>query len=156
MSMTPKKVTVEKIKPDENLQLSSEELDFFYKILLLCESNGRKPKNYHYNNRELQSFIEEKMINLPHKKGKKWNDISQESQHNEIQFKDNISAVCSSLFIHLRHAFAHGYIEKDTTTNVLHFQNYDKKNKCVMDGRMTFDNLRELITKMLNTKTKKQ
>ena len=158
MSGTSKKTTVKKIKPNENLQLSCEEYSFFYKLLLLCERNKRKPKGYHYDNRELQDFIKEKKMNLPHNPiSKEWEGISQESKPNEIQFK-NKGAVCSSLFVHLRDAFAHGYIEKDTTTNVLHFQNYDPeaKNMCVMDGRMTFDNLNELIIKMLNTKTKKQ
>ena len=154
MSATSKKTTIKKIKPNENLQLSCDEYSFFYKLLLLCESSHRHPKGYHYDNHELRDFIKEKNMNLPHNpKGKEWDGISQESEPNEIQFKNN-GSVCSSLFVHLRDAFAHGYIEKDTTTHVLHFQNYapQKKNICVMDGRMTFENLSELIIKMLKTR----
>ena len=161
MSVTSKKATIKKIEPSESLSLKSKELDFFYKILLLCESSktpkGYKLKDYKIANKELQNFRKEKGIELIYNKtGEKWTEMSRESKYNEIQFKRSDSRnICANLFVHLRHAFAHGYIEKDPTTNILHFQNYDPnaKNECVMDGRMTFENLSELINKMLKTKS---
>lgn len=160
MSVKSKKATIKKISPNENLYLDSNELYFFYRILLLCESSktskGYKLKDYKIENKELRNFRKEKKIELIYNKtGKKWEEISQESKHNEIQFKRIDSRnICANLFVHLRNAFAHGYIEKDKVTNSLHFQNYDPKakNVCVMDGRMTFKNLSELINKMLKTK----
>lgn len=144
---------IKKIKPDVKLCLSFSELDFFYKLLLLCEGN-KKLNGYNYKNPELQNFIEYKDITITYKKAKKWTGISQKSITNEIQFKHTRNSVCASLFFHLRNAFAHGYIEKDSATNTLHFQNFHF-GECVMDGKMTYENLSELINKMYLTKQKR-
>lgn len=147
-------MTIKAIKPNVDPCLNTEEIEFFYKILLLCES--KQLVGYNFDKSELQEFIKNKKIIPTYNKGKqKWEGIVKESVHNEIQFKNNKGSICASLFVHLRNAFAHGYIEKDKKTNVLHFQNV-YQGECKMDGRMSFDTLKEFIENMLKTKKQKE
>lgn len=141
---------IKQIKTDANPCLNTGEIEFFYKLLLRCES--KQLMGYNYNDKKLQGFIKNKNIVLTYnKKREKWKGIAKDSAINEIQFINNKSSICASLFVHLRNAFAHGYIEKDKKTGVLHFQNV-YQGECKMDGKMTFDTLKELIENMLKTK----
>ena len=141
---------IKQIKTNVNPCLNSGEIEFFYKLLLRCES--KQLTGYNYCDKKLQGFIKNKNIVLIYNKEReKWKEIARESAQNEIQFRNNKKSISASLFVHLRNAFAHGYIEKDKNTNVLHFQNvYQGEYK--MDGKMTFDTLKELIENVLKTK----
>ena len=145
---------IKQIKTNVDPCLDTGEIEFFYKLLLRCES--KQLTGYNYNDKKLQGFIKNENIILTYNKQKeKWGGITRESAQNEIQFINNKSSICASLFVHLRNAFAHGYIEKYKKTNVLHFQNV-YQGECKMDGKMTFDTLKELIENMLKTKKIKE
>lgn len=138
-------MSMEKISPNPELKLKPQELKLFYSILLLYESTKGNAKGYNISNTELKKFLKDKKITLTY--GQKI-EIVRNSNNKEIQFKDNKNSAPASLLAHLRHAFAHGYIAKEG--NLLHFQN--TSGKCVMDGKMTFSLLKELVETILKTK----
>lgn len=139
---------LKRIQPSESLNLSYEEFQFFYKNLLRCESNKGNMKGYKFRNKKLQKYIKRNNLTITYiKRG----NITENSKYNEVKFIDNYESVCVSLFFHLRNAFAHGYIKENPKTGIFHLQDYKGVN-CVMDGKMTFDNLKNLIMYMLNTK----
>lgn len=141
-------MNIDRITPSKDLQLNTKELQFFYNILLLCESNKGNPKGYDFGNKRLQKLLINKNFKINHTK-----QVLEKAQNNEINFTNNKNAICTSLLVHLRNAFAHGHIEKDTETNSLHFQDFFN-NQCNMDGRMSFKNLHLLIETILQTKKK--
>lgn len=141
---------IKRIKPDINLNLTEDETMFLFRNLLRYEGGMENFKGCNFSNKKLQDFIKDKGIDLPHNTKKKKLNISEYSKLNQIQFISH-GNVCYNLSKRLRDAFAHGLIEKDEKTGVIHFQDYNC-GKFTADGHIEFSLLKELFEEILRTK----
>lgn len=138
-----------KIIRKQNNNLPDHVLQFFHKILLSVENDG-KDKTYNWKNLNklrkgltIESDTKDTKIQIPTK-----------IEMGSIYFKESNSKA-KNFLKNLRHAFAHNYIEF-TNNDVIRIALPSKNKKYIkLACQLSFSDLKKVVASLENTKIKK-
>lgn len=145
--------TVSSIIPSTKDILSSEELRFFHRILVIYEKYKRDLKTTRFDDKVITNYLQAQGISTPHDtvKNKIW---IENTVVDYIQFKGT-GNIGRRLVKFIRHAFAHNIIEKvnkNCLEERIHLQIWninrkinDNKPYCTFDANIKFDDLKQLM-----------
>jgi hypothetical protein len=142
-----------------NISLTESQLNFFYGILVFCESGAFSQVKININNRLIKSHQYDEKKNpqgiklLYPTKGKSSNIkemlTQMQSNHNNIiVFANQKRNVCKSLLCHIRNAFAHNRIIREN--NDILFLTDEHSGTLSMKGLVKFKVFKELVNEIIN------
>ena len=133
--------------------LSNPEKLFWVNLLIYVEQEVKhNPRGFNIKNKSLTQFCRENGIAIEPKEGsKQLPALNPGKDKNTIRFKYH-GSTCAALLIHLRNAFAHFNLNKDTKGN---YELCDKYNgSLTMTGHIKPKLLFQLVEKIKDTRQK--